>query len=120
AALDALASSVDTTAFAAPAVVFNPTPFHRHDVVEIGGRLHPADVPPLGWTTIETGVNDPERLDHLVEVGDGWMANGHLRIEWDADGLLTSVHDLDHDRAVLAGGAVGNLFQLHEDRPRDY
>jgi alpha-mannosidase len=27
---------------------------------------------------------------------------------------------MDHDREVVARGAFGNLFQLHEDQPRDY
>jgi alpha-mannosidase len=48
------------------------------------------------------------------------MTNDHLRLEWDSDGRLTRIADLDHDREVLADGALGNLFQLHEDRPRDY
>jgi alpha-mannosidase len=48
------------------------------------------------------------------------MANAHLVVEWDADGRLTRVFDVDHDREVLPAGRFGNLFQLHEDRPRDY
>jgi alpha-mannosidase len=55
-----------------------------------------------------------------VEVGEGWMDNGRIRVEWDADGRLTRVYDVAHGREVLAGGGFGNLFQLHEDRPRDY
>jgi alpha-mannosidase len=116
-ALDVLAASVDTSAFTAPATVFNPTPFPRHEVVDIEGRPHLVDAPPLGWTTIETGEPGGETS---VTVGEGWIANGHLRIEWNAAGLLTSVRDLDHDREVLAEGAPGNLFQLHEDRPRHW
>ncbi|HET9772650.1 MAG TPA: glycoside hydrolase family 38 C-terminal domain-containing protein, partial [Acidimicrobiia bacterium] len=44
----------------------------------------------------------------------------HLLLEWDDDGRLTRVFDVDHDRDVLPAGGFGNLFQLHEDRPRDY
>ena len=134
-ALDTIAASVDTTGFVKPAVVFNPTPFTRSEVVDIAGRPRLVDVPPLGWTTIEVAVPNEgsnagsrsrstahvtvER-DSQTAVGDGWMDNGRIRLEWDADGCLTRVFDLDHDREVLAGGAVGNLFQLHEDRPKDY
>jgi len=141
AALDALAASIDTTGLAEPAVIFNPTPFHRQEVLEVAGRRRLVDVPPLGWTAIETKVKDaqepscdrsptrfvgpvPTKRDgenhSSVAVEDGWMENGHLRLEWDSEGRLTRVFDFDHDREVLAGGAVGNLFQLHEDRPRDY
>jgi alpha-mannosidase len=112
-ALAALAASIDTSG---PAVVFNPTPFRRREVVDVNDRSHYVDVPPLGWTVIAPHARTPD----AVEVTDTWMSNGHLRLEWDADGRLTRVFDYDHDRDVLADGGFGNLFQLHEDRPRDY
>ena len=90
------------------------------EVVDVDGRPRLVDVPPLGWTTIDAGDCRTRPAPAGVEVGDGWMANGRLRLEWDDDGRLTRVFDVDHDREVLADGAVGNLFQLHEDRPRDY
>jgi alpha-mannosidase len=118
-ALDGIAAAVDTGGFVEPAVVFNPTPFARSGVVDIAGRPRLVDVPPLGWTTISTApvTAGPDRE---VSVGQGWMDNGRIRVEWDAEGCLRRVFDLDHDREVLADGAVGNLFQLHEDRPKDY
>ena len=127
-ALDALAASVDTSGFAGPAVVFNPAPFARREVVDIAGRLQMVEVPPLGWTTIgENGGSRTRSTAHMtderdrqVSAGDGWMDNGRVRVEWDAGGCLTRMYDLDHGREVLAEGAVGNLFQLHEDRPKDY
>ncbi|MDQ1517788.1 MAG: alpha-mannosidase, partial [Actinomycetota bacterium] len=141
-ALDAIAASVDTAGFrqgrqveppsfrqgrqveppsvADPAVVFNATPFRRRAVVAVDGHLRFVDVPPLGWATVGGGAGRLPGGEAPVEVGARWMANGHLSLEWDADGRLTRVFDHDHDREVLAEGAVGNLFQLHEDRPRDY
>jgi alpha-mannosidase len=125
AAVDALAASIDTTGLAEPAVVFNPTPFRRHEVVDVAGRLHLVDVPPLGWRAIDmaadaAGPADDPAAPAAVEVGDGWMANGRIHLEWDGDGRLTRVFDIDHDREVLAEGAFGNLFQLHEDRPGNW
>ncbi|HEV7687157.1 MAG TPA: glycoside hydrolase family 38 C-terminal domain-containing protein, partial [Acidimicrobiia bacterium] len=119
-ALDAIAASVDPAGVPDPAVVFNATPFRRREVVAVDGRLRLVDVPPLGWATVGGGAGSLAGREAPVEVDARWMANGHLRLEWDADGRLTGVFDLDHDREVLAGGAFGNLFQLHEDRPRDY
>src|SRR5581483_1897144 len=90
AALDALAASVDTAGRAEPAVVFNPTPFRRREVVDVAGRPRLVDVPPLGWTTVDTaagaGDHDAGPAVTPVAVGDGWMDNGRLRLEWDADG----------------------------------
>ena len=45
------------------------------------------------------------------------LDNGLVRVVVDADGLLSSVHDLAADREVLAPGAFGNLLQLHTDFP---
>jgi alpha-mannosidase len=118
-ALAAIAAAVDTAGLAEPAVVFNPTPFRRHEVVDVGGHPRLVTVPPLGWTSIDAAATAPA-ASTPVEVGDGWMDNGRIRVEWDADGRLTSVFDIDHGREVLAGGGFGNLFQLHEDRPKDY
>jgi alpha-mannosidase len=120
-ALDAIAAAVDTSGLSEPAVVFNPTPFARREVVDVNDRSHMVDVPPLGWTTIDTGeVHEAAAAATAVAVGAGWMDNGYLRLEWDDDGHLTRVFDLDHDREVLAPGACGNVFQLHEDRPRNW
>ena len=52
-----------------------------------------------------------------MTTGEGWLDNGLLRVEWDGDGLLTSVQDLPAGRQVLAGNERGNLFQLHDDHP---
>lgn len=119
-ALDRLAASVDTTGLQEPAVVFNPTPFRRQEVVDLGGRPVTVEVPALGWRAVEAGTADTVADAASVEIGDGWMRNAHLRLEWDGEGRLTRLFDADHDREVLAPGEFGNLFQLHEDRPRDY
>ncbi len=55
-----------------------------------------------------------------MRVADGILENEHLRVAWDDDGLLMSVFDKDNAREVLAPGARGNLFQLHDDNPADF
>ncbi|MGH9265119.1 MAG: alpha-mannosidase [Acidimicrobiales bacterium] len=103
--LAALAAAVDTSGVAEPAVAFNPTPYAREGV------------PALGYAVVDlaaTAVAEP------VAVGHGWIANDHLRVEWDVAGRLTSILDLDHDREVLAPGRAGNVFHLHHDRPAEY
>ncbi|GAA3358095.1 hypothetical protein GCM10017744_031270 [Streptomyces antimycoticus] len=48
------------------------------------------------------------------------LDNDRLRVTIDAEGLLTSVLDLDASREVLAPGARGNLLQLHPDHPNHW
>ena len=55
-----------------------------------------------------------------MTIGEGWLDNGLLRVEWDGDGLLTSVRDIVAGRQVLADTERGNLFQLHDDHPRAF
>jgi alpha-mannosidase len=98
AALRALAGpgTIDTT--------FNATP-HAH-----------AGVPAMGG-----GMAVAEGSCDVRPVGDGFVLNnGRLRVQIDPRGLLTSVYDLEADREVLAPGSVGNLLQLHPDKPAEW
>jgi len=118
-AITAIAATVDTSGLADPVVVFNPTPFRRREMVDFGGRPQLVTVPPLGWTTVDSAA-PAGAAPAAVMVGDSWLDNGRIRVEWDRDGRLTRVYDIDHGREVVASGGFGNLFQLHEDWPRDY
>ena len=113
-------------------VAFNPSSTARTEVVDLpDGTLARVSAPACGWATVPSdrttydgygdGDGDEDGNGHgQVAIGDGWLDNGLLRVEWDADGLLTSVRDLVADRQVLADGERGNLFQLHVDHPRAF
>jgi alpha-mannosidase len=53
-----------------------------------------------------------------VQVSERVMQNNVLRVEWDERGLLTSIWDKEAQREVLTG--LGNLLQLHDDRPANW
>ena len=94
--------------------VFNPARVARREVVDVPGRgLAVVDAPACGFgpVSVVEGVAP-------VTVSGSSMENEHLRVTWDADGLLTSVWDKAAQREVLAGR--GNVFQVHEDHPIDY
>ena len=112
-AMTALAASVDTSGLARPALAFNPTPYARRERI---GKLT-AEVPAMGYAAVDlaaAGTTD------AAEVGDTWVSNGLLRVEWDVDGRLTSIYDVEHEREVVAEGQAGNVFHLHHDRPAEY
>jgi alpha-mannosidase len=100
-------------------VAFNPSSTDRTEVVELpDGSLALVSAPACGWSTV---LSDPSLGGRPeVTIGEGWLDNGLLRVEWDDDGLLTSVRDLVAGRQVLAQDERGNLFQLHEDHPRAF
>ncbi|MGW0732565.1 alpha-mannosidase [Streptomyces sp. NPDC002851] len=51
------------------------------------------------------------------ENGGFILANGLLRVEIDARGLVISAYDLENDRETIAPGTAANLLQLHPDFP---
>jgi alpha-mannosidase len=117
-ALGAIAGSVATDGQARPVLVANPLAFARRELVEVDGRLAVVDAPACGWAVCD--LDAPSDDLPPVEVGDGWMANGALRVEWDNDGLLTSVRHLASGRDALVAGQRGNLLQTHDDRPNHF
>lgn len=94
-------------------MLFNPSSYDRREVLDLPGRGPSlVSVGACGWAPAEPLEADP------VAVGDRWMDNGVLRVEWDSSGLLRSVWDHEAGREALSGAA--NLFQLHEDQPKAF
>jgi alpha-mannosidase len=104
---------------------FNPGSYPRAGVAELpDGHLAYVEVPACGWAPLPGPAPDwpavtagcvPERSGAA-----GFIDNGILRVTYDSDGLLTSIWDHEAQREVLAAGERGNLFQLHEDRPKAF
>ncbi|MGI5230217.1 alpha-mannosidase [Actinoallomurus sp. CA-142502] len=120
-----------------PGQVFNTSPRARAEVVtvpsELAAALPPAaGVQPLadgfvavftevpGSGTAPLGAAAPFGPLGPVTVDGRVLDNGLVRVEIDADGLLTSVRDLVAGREVLAPGSRGNLLQLHPDLPNHW
>ncbi|MER6538889.1 glycoside hydrolase family 38 C-terminal domain-containing protein [Streptomyces sp900105755] len=83
-------------------LLFNAAP-HSRGGVPAGGA---AREQPSGEVT----VSDRPGGGHV-------LANGLLRVEIDARGLVVSAYDLDADRETVAPGTAANLLQLHPDFP---
>ena len=98
-------------------VVWNPSSHDRSEVVDLpDGTLERVSVPACGWAPVQSSPGETAP----VQVRDGSVDNGILRVTWDSDGLLTSVWDQEVGREVLAPGRSGNLLQLHEDTPKAF
>jgi alpha-mannosidase len=91
--------------------VFNPTSHRRAEVIAVDDALRFVEVPPCGWAS-ERAPAAPD----AVTVTERSMQNAVLRVEWDDQGLLTSIWDKEVGREVLS--SKGNLLQLHDDEPR--
>ncbi|MBV9660729.1 MAG: alpha-mannosidase [Acidimicrobiales bacterium] len=101
--------------------VFNPSSFERHEVVELpNGGLSHVQVPACGWAPVPSPAPGPPRRADQVDSHPGCLDNGILRVTYDGLGLITSIWDHEAEREVIAPGERGNLFQLHEDRPKAF
>ncbi|MDH7570868.1 MAG: glycoside hydrolase family 38 C-terminal domain-containing protein, partial [Armatimonadota bacterium] len=148
-ALKALSASIDAAGLSHPVVVWNTLsrpgrevvsyPLEEHapgSVVSARGERWPvqvvegedgrralfvAEVPPCGYAVYDLSSAEAGGSEFdSVTVGDGYLENGVLRVEWDGRGLLTRVFDKRCGREVLAAGAAANLFQLFDDRPNNW
>ena len=99
-------------------VVFNPSTYDREEVAELpSGELAMVAVPGCGWAPV-VAVSSPPPPP--VEIGDGYLDNGLLRVTYDSLGLVTSIWDYQAQREVVAAGERANLFQIHEDHPKAF
>ncbi|WP_369393728.1 alpha-mannosidase [Streptomyces sp. CG1] len=83
-------------------LVFNAAP-HRRAGVRAGGA---------GAHLLPQGTSLVPRAD-----GGFVLANGLLRAEIDARGLIVSAYDIQADRETVAPGRAAGLLQLHQDFP---
>ena len=96
--------------------VFNAASHCRTEVIDVADRPAVVTVPACAWTPLDLDALAPDLQQ--VQVSGRSMSNDRLSVEWDEDGLLTSVWDREVEREVLCGR--GNLFQLHEDHPKAF
>ncbi|MFI0235313.1 alpha-mannosidase [Streptomyces sp. NPDC016845] len=108
-------------------VVLNASPYARSEVVSRGGELVHVEVEALGTRSLGEAAGRPRGPGaHTAATRESAaivLANEHLAVTVDSDGLLSSVRDLARGgggREVLAPGTRGNLLQLHPDHPTQY
>lgn len=124
-------------------LIANPTSFARRDLAFFAGELPAGHVPatrdgtPLacqpadGGVWIDAGEVPPYTVGTLaltagespstgasgLTVTPALLENDYLRVELNKAGDITRIFDKVNAREVLASGAIGGQFQVHEDRP---
>ena len=93
-ATTALVDTVDTTGHVQPVVVFNATAHDRTGLLEIDGQAARARRRPGVRVRGRRPRVAPARArTPALSAGTDHLENERLRVEWDGDGLLTSVYD---------------------------
>ena len=134
------AGVIDTRGKHHPVVVFNSLSHGRRELVTIdapaemsaaigasgvagpvqrdheGRAVFEVTVPACGYQVYDLVAAHPSAPSRVMADARS-LENDHLRIEFDDQGLLSSVFDKSSGRQVLAPGARGNCLQLHPDYP---
>ncbi|MGY0019525.1 alpha-mannosidase [Streptomyces sp. YJ-C3] len=124
--LDALTGEAVSRLGAGEPAALNASPYPRSEVVAHDGALVHVNVDGLGTRSLaEAAARTRGPGAHAAATREAdekiVLANEHLAVTVDSDGLLASVRDLGHGgREVLAPGTRGNLLQLHPDHPTQY
>lgn len=117
----AVARSIDTTGFRKPLVLFNTLSWDWTAPVKLPGGAWRDDVriPAGGWKVVETDEAGEPQFPSEIEVSaDGRkLKNRFWEIALNEKGEIVSLYDRKAEREVLAKGAVGNQWQVFEDRP---
>ncbi|WP_042163362.1 alpha-mannosidase [Paenibacillus gorillae] len=76
-------------------------------------------VPALGMAGIQfrAAEGSKSEAESPFRLEGRQLATPHYELEWNENGQLVRIFDLDHNRSVLAESARGNVLQVFEDKP---
>jgi len=84
---------------------FNASPLAMQGVASLGGAL----------------ATKPEQGSSVARSADGFtIANEHLSVKFDGDGIITSIFDFAQSREVIPAGGAANVVQIYRDLPTNW
>lgn len=142
-ALRSIGNAFDTSAFARPYVFFQnasmitqgeipwiepsiPTSLVTAEdhlpvqfIEEFGESKLIFATPPTALGTVVVGdLSDaPPQTKTRLKSSSRRIENGEMVVRFDSNGNITSIQSLEDGTEFLEAGKLGNLFQLHEDKP---
>ncbi len=99
--------------------VFNTSSWKQSEVITQNGKqVLVQDLPPFTARTI--GDEEWSAPDVVALPNQGKVETEFYQILWAENGHLTSIYDRSAGRELLQKGTAGNVFQLFEDKPREF
>ena len=77
-------------------------------------------VPSCGWTTIHAEKKQVSKQASPFKKTDSSLETPFYTIEWNKSGQIVRLYDKKYNRELFVEGQVGNVFELLEDKPRNY
>ncbi len=120
-AAEALCGRIDTSACRKPVVLFNTLSWDRDDPVRLpdGTWRDDVTVPAGGWAVVDAAAQPARAKRPELDLSDDGrtITNRYWRLRLDEQGRIVELYDRVNERQVLPDGAVGNEWQVFEDRP---
>jgi len=123
-------TSGDPGGSGATVLVVNPACVARDEIIISTGIApdRPGPTQQIGDTTawrvtapaMAVSAARAHPVDDRVVVTESSMLNGSLAVRFDQSGTPVSIIDLEHQRELLADGAVGPVLELAVDHPVEY
>ena len=79
-----------------------------------------ADVPPFAMVRVAVGQEAAPVSPSPFTVGERRLETPFYVLEWNGQGMISSLFDRQAQREVLAENALANVLQVFEDKPRQY
>lgn len=138
-----IAERLDTLTTAGDGItVYNTLGFDRDDIIRLGevnatalkdeaGRIYPVqhtkngavvfvqNIPSKGSKTFEIVTKAVEEVKPFALTGNT-LETPFYTIQFDEEGMFTSIFDKENDREVLKDGERGNVLRMYEDKPIYY
>jgi len=93
----------------------------RSQDIENGTLLQlPYEIQPFTIEPLTLGDSEYAAPQSRVDGHTSYLENELIRVEFNEDGDITRISDTELNRDLLAEGAIGNQFQIFEDRPLHY
>jgi alpha-mannosidase len=121
-----IAENLDTRGMQSPAVCFNSLSWEREAWVKIGENWLRVKVPPLGYTLVEIAKQEHAPALNGFIATKNHLENELLRVNFAADGTITSVFDKQAQREAIRPGQAANRLAVYRDHgdawdfPMDY
>lgn len=114
-----LANQLGTSQEGADVVVFNSLPWERKEWILVEGKWRNVTVPSMGYTVLNEGLGDVDTTAAYAAVTEQALENQVLRVQFQADGTISSIYDKVAERELIPTGAAANKLVLYDDKGGD-
>ncbi len=113
AALERLSDHIATDGIQKPVIAWNTLPWQRDTWIQVKDRWQQVQVPSMGYTVVDTAIN--ETVDQPFTLSASILENDVLKIEFDGNGLITSIYDKASDKQLMPDNQANNELAVYAD-----